>query len=315
MWYFLLLAIQVQMATAMIAAAEDDGRPRRKQLRYRKRFHRMLGNEEQARRNPMYKRVSLLHQHSSAWRHLWNSQSNQSLITLTGLDYHAFYYLCKKFAPIFDTYSPFGYRDGKEELIPKAKTGQKRVIVAEDCLVGLVLAWTRTRGAISTLQLIFGMTMSNVVSYLKFGKRIIIEVLRNDDLAWIALPTAGKVEEYCAAVKQKHPNLDMVWATMNGLKLALQQAPSHEVQCMFYNGWTPGHYVGSVFCFAPDGTIPIVPDPGFLAATSPILILAATPAQPYPGYQHHILSRASMAGTAILVATARSFLLLLRHHR
>jgi hypothetical protein len=49
MWYFLLLAIQVQMATAMIAAAEDDGRPRRKQLRYRKRFHRMLGNEEQAR--------------------------------------------------------------------------------------------------------------------------------------------------------------------------------------------------------------------------------------------------------------------------
>ena len=256
MWYYILLALQVQMATAMIEAAEDDIRPRRKHSRYRKSFHRMLGDEERARRNRVYKRVSLLHQHSSPWRHLWNSQSDQSLITLTGLDYRAFYYLCEKFAPIFNTYSPFGYRDGEEELIPKAKTGRKRLILAEDCL-GLVLAWTRTRGAISTLQLIFGMTMSNVMSYLKFGKRIIIEVLKNDDLARIALPTAEKVEQYCAAVKEKHPDLDMVWATMDGLKLALQQAPSDEVQRMFYNGWTHGHYVGSVFCFAPDGTIPI----------------------------------------------------------
>ena len=152
MWYYLLLALQVQMATAMIEAGEDGGRPRRKHSRYRKRFHRMLGDEGRARRHHVYKRGSLLHQHSSAWRHLWNSQSDQSLITLTGLDYRAFFYLCEKFAPIFNTYSPFGYHDGEEELIPKGKTGRKRVIVAEYCL-GLVLAWTRTRGAISTLQL------------------------------------------------------------------------------------------------------------------------------------------------------------------
>ena len=28
-------------------------------------------------------------------------------------------------------------------------------------------------------------------------------------------------------------------------------------QNLFYNGWTHDHYVGGVFCFCPDGTIPI----------------------------------------------------------
>ena len=29
------------------------------------------------------------------------------------------------------------------------------------------------------------------------------------------------------------------------------------IQERFYNGWTHDHYVTSVFCFCPDGTIPI----------------------------------------------------------
>jgi hypothetical protein len=178
------------------------------------------------------------------------------MITLTGLDYPAFLYLCQKFAPIFDTYSPFGYRNGDEVLINKAKTGRKRVIRPEDCL-GLCLAWTRTRGSLNVLQLIFGMTMSNVWSYLRYGKRIVIEVLKNDDLAKISLPSAEKVGEYCAAVKRRHHDLDMVWSTMDGIKLTLQVASSDDVQRMFYNGWTHGHYVGAVLVFAPDGTIPI----------------------------------------------------------
>ncbi len=51
---------------------------------------------------------------------------------------------------------------------------------------------------------------------------------------------------------------------MDGLKLYLQQAGNTEIQEQFYNGWTHDHYVTSVFCFCPDGTIPIaflnVPD-------------------------------------------------------
>lgn len=44
---------------------------------------------------------------------------------------------------------------------------------------------------------------------------------------------------------------------MDGLKLRLQQAGSFNTQNRFYNGWTHDHYVSGVFCFCPDGTIPI----------------------------------------------------------
>ena len=63
-----------------------------------------------------------------------------------------------------------------------------------------------------------------------------------------------------------------------------------------------------------DITASSIPDPGFLAATAPILILAATPAQP-PTLATSITSSVELVwlppATAILVATARSYLLLL----
>jgi hypothetical protein len=44
---------------------------------------------------------------------------------------------------------------------------------------------------------------------------------------------------------------------MDGLKLYLQASGNSEIQERFYNGWTHDHYVISVFCFCPNGTIPI----------------------------------------------------------
>jgi hypothetical protein len=40
---------------------------------------------------------------------------------------------------------------------------QKRIVQPADCL-GLVLVWTRTRGALNALQLVFGLTYSNLLS-------------------------------------------------------------------------------------------------------------------------------------------------------
>jgi hypothetical protein len=44
---------------------------------------------------------------------------------------------------------------------------------------------------------------------------------------------------------------------MDGLKIALEQSGDALIQEHFYNGWTHDHYVSSVLCFCPDGTIPI----------------------------------------------------------
>jgi hypothetical protein len=49
------------------------------------------------------------------------------------------------------------------------------MIRPEDGL-GLVLAWTRTRGSFIVLQLIFGVMYTNLDDYLLFTKRIILMV-------------------------------------------------------------------------------------------------------------------------------------------
>ncbi len=46
--------------------------------------------------------------------------------------------------------------------------GQKREVQPEDCL-GLVSVWAQTRGLLNVLQLVFGLTYTNLSVYLRFG--------------------------------------------------------------------------------------------------------------------------------------------------
>jgi hypothetical protein len=107
------------------------------------------------------------------------------------------------------------------------------------------------------LQLVFGLTYTNLSVYLRFGIRIIVETFHDDPLARVSIPSTEKIDEYKAAFGARHSLLNDCWATMDGLKLYLQQSGNFEIQERFYNGWTHDHYVTSVFCFCPDGTIPI----------------------------------------------------------
>ena len=104
--------------------------------------------------------------------------------------------LCEIFAPSFDSYTPF-IPSGTScfERDKLENKGRKQKIRPEDCL-GLVLAWTRTRGSLMALRPIFGMTFSNIDDYLKFAKRIILKVLRNDRRAHVRIPSSEKIEEY-----------------------------------------------------------------------------------------------------------------------
>ena len=74
----------------------------------------------------------------------------------------------------------------------------------EDCL-GHVLVWTRTRGSLTALQLVFGMTCSNLCMYLRFGCRVIVEALKSDPLATIAIPSNEKIALYKDAVGAIYP--------------------------------------------------------------------------------------------------------------
>jgi hypothetical protein len=64
---------------------------------------------------------------------------------------------------------------------------------AADCL-GLCLAWTRTTGPLFLLQVVFGMTKSSCSIYLRFGRRLLIHILHDNQYAKIAVPTAEKIQ-------------------------------------------------------------------------------------------------------------------------
>jgi hypothetical protein len=233
---------------------EVETRPyRHAHSRYQKRFLRALSHEERRLRQRRIPHISLQDAHKSSWRRLYHSENDQALVTLTGFDHATFHHLLQLFEPIFDNYTPFGDGDCIQKISPR---GRKRTVTALDIL-GLVLAWTRTRGALLALQLHFGLSMTNLTAYLRFGRRIIVEVLKNNPLSSIAIPPPAKVEEYKQLVRDKYPLLTNVWAAMDGIKTPIQQASTTKQQAYFYNGWKHNHFVTSVFCFCPDGTIPI----------------------------------------------------------
>lgn len=250
-WNYALLALLVQ-------EEESNNTPgHRIHSRYRKAFLRSLDIVDRRRRQRKIPRCCLQKPSESAWRKLYDAQNDQGMITLTGFDCASFASLCALFAPVFDAYTPFVPSGTscfeQEKTINK---GRKRMIRPEDGL-GLTLAWTRTRGSMMALQMIFGMTYSNLDDYLLYGKRVIVKVLGNNSQARVCVPSSDKIAEYKEMVRSRHPNLTDVWCTMDGLKLTLQQSGDALIQERYYNGWTHDHYVSSVMCFCPDGTIPI----------------------------------------------------------
>jgi hypothetical protein len=132
--------------------------------RNRKCFYKSLSPYEKFIRDRRISRESLLHPQQSAWRKLYDSGNNSAMITLTGLDFETFHWLCHRFAPLYDTHSPFLDADGMIVPITNFGKGRQRMMKAEDCL-GLNLAWSRLRGSNVVLQMIFGLTGDPVSVY------------------------------------------------------------------------------------------------------------------------------------------------------
>ena len=98
---------------------------------------------------------------------------------ITGLDFSVFGELMERFELTYNQYSVVPV-DGKY-VKRKATSGRRRLMKGEDCL-GLVLVWTRTRGSLTLLQVVFGMLRTGIEDYLRFGKRILIKLECRADL-------------------------------------------------------------------------------------------------------------------------------------
>ena len=169
-----------------------------------------------------------------AWRTLYVSKQDQALIILTGLDLSTFDLLSDKFAVLLDTHSPWiDQIDGNIVPLPPGQRDRPRIITSIDCL-GLCLAWTRTRGSSMVLQMIFGLTLNPVSTYLRFGLRIVIAVLGREPESVIKVPSIDRTCHYQGVIRGRHPLLHGCWCTMDGLKLKIQR-PVDRVQATVGN--------------------------------------------------------------------------------
>jgi hypothetical protein len=179
------------------------------------------------------------------------------MITFTGFDYASFNYLQSKFMVLYLRYTPYS-RNGKIVLrrsdngIPRNR--RPRHLDSRACL-GLVLAFTRTRGSMYAMQMLFGITGSVLSLFLRFGRRLLIRVLKEEPGARVAMPSLAEIEQYKRIVSKQYPSLEDVWFVMDGLKLLLEKPGFHRIQSCFYNGWLHDHFVGNIFVFAPSGLI------------------------------------------------------------
>ncbi len=164
-----------------------------KHSQYCKDYHRSLDKFQRQLGQRKIPRCSLLEQSQSAWCHLYKSRNDQGMITLTGFARAMFDSLSEIFTPVFESYTPFD-PSGVScfERTKEQNRGRPWMIQPKDGL-GLVLAWTRTRGSLMVLQLIFGMTYTNLDDYLLFAKKIIVMVLRGHPMAKVQIPSTEKL--------------------------------------------------------------------------------------------------------------------------
>ena len=216
-------------------------------------FTDRLGLRYRRLRSGRIRRLSLDPPNASAFVRLFCSGQDDALVTLCGFDHRSFKSLHNLFAPLYDDYSPYVAR-GRLIVKHNKEKGGRRLLTSWHCL-GLILAWTRTRGSLAVLQIIFGVAASGLSLWLRFGRRMLIQALRSNELAVVALPTEEELQRFVAAVTRKYPALHNCWGAMDGLKVRLECAGNSKMQNLFYNGWTHDHYISNLFLFSPDGRI------------------------------------------------------------
>ena len=113
------------------------------------------------------------------------SKNDRALICCTGFDYSSFKWLLDRLQEPYDRLRT----DGKGRLTHTEigrVYGGKRYLETSKCL-GLVLCWTRSRGSVWPLSVIFGVTQPSFSRYLNLGRKILLHVLRDDTMACVRL--------------------------------------------------------------------------------------------------------------------------------
>jgi hypothetical protein len=103
-----------------------------------------------------------------------------------------------------------------------------RSLDSRGCL-GLVLSHLRSQGPLQSLCLKFGTTNSVADLFLRFGRRLLLKILKHLPGAQVRMPPVGDIRVFQGSVEAKYPLLRDVWFCVDGLKLRLQKPGNYRV--------------------------------------------------------------------------------------
>jgi hypothetical protein len=192
----------------------------------------------------------------STFMHLFNGGQGDALITMTGFDHANLNVLLQHYSPLYHQYTPHVASGCNIQPLPVRNNlrGCIRTISPVIALT-LVLVWTWTRGSYAALQVIFGMTASNISKWLRFSKRVLLLAMLQMEEAKTKMSTIQQARVFKEVIRGKYPSLVHCWGALDGVKIGIQKPSDDMKQSHFYNGWTHDHYVVNLFLFTPDGHI------------------------------------------------------------
>lgn len=184
------------------------------------------------------------------WVYLYESGDDCAFLTTMGVNVATFRTLIESgFADLWYTL-PIGRSDvHPTAAVPKPR---HRSLDAEGGL-GLVLHWLSSTMRHVSLQQIFALTPSTVSRYLRFARTILLRVLQQLSDARITWPRGEEFLELSSYVSARHPLLDGVFGSIDGLNLPCQVSTDIEVENATYNGWKHAHFISCVIVFNSKG--------------------------------------------------------------
>lgn len=187
------------------------------------------------------------------WTRLYASYEDRAFITTMGVDTSTFHsILAAGFGHLWYTL-PILRTDTHTTGHPRAG---RRSLDAEGGL-GLVLHWLSSTMRQLSLQQIFALVPSTVSRYLRFALSILLKVLRQMPGATIAWPRGDEFLELSGYVSMRHPLLNGVFGSIDGLNLPCQVSSDIEMENATYKGWLHSHFVSSVIVFSSKGSYSI----------------------------------------------------------
>jgi len=184
------------------------------------------------------------------WIRLYQNYEDRAFITTMGVDTSTFRTILEAgFGRLWHTL-PIPRPDMRTAIHPRAG---KRSLDAAGGL-GLVLHWLSSTMRQVSLQQIFALVPSTVSRYLNFALSILLKVLRQMPDAAITWPRGDEFLELSGYVAMRHPLLQGVFGSIDGLNLPCQVSSDVEMENATYNGWLHSHFISSVIVFNSKGS-------------------------------------------------------------